>query len=184
MTASNHKRAIGIFPTFEEAEPGLNDLKAAGFPMDHISVIAKQADQEEQIAGVEVSDRIGNQNVETSTGLVKDAVNNATWGTILVGFTSLAIPGAGPFLAAGTLGIALVSSLAGIGLGAAATQALIKALANLGIPDEQARAYSDRLIQGDHLVILDGTDQEIEHAEKILGDRGIQNWSVYEFSPA
>jgi hypothetical protein len=56
---------------------------------------------------------------------------------------------------------------------------LVRTLTDLGIPEKQARVYSDRLHQGDYLVIVDGTEDEIGRAEGIFSDRGIQDWSVY-----
>ncbi len=65
------------------------------------------------------------------------------------------------------------------GIGAAATGALVKALTDIGIPEAEAGVYSDRLIAGNYLVILDGTDDEISQAEAILSKLGIQDWGVY-----
>ena len=48
-----------------------------------------------------------------------------------------------------------------------------------GVSQEQAKAYSDRLSNGDYLVIIDGTDDEIHRAESILSVQGIQDWGVY-----
>ena len=87
-------------------------------------------------------------------------------------------------IAAGSLGLGLVTSAAGIGIGALASGHLIKALANLGIPEEQARAYSDHLLRGNYLVILEGTDDEITRAEAIFSNQGIQDWSIYNLPQA
>jgi hypothetical protein len=51
-------------------------------------------------------------------------------------------------------------------------------LVGLGIPEEQARVYSDRISSGDYLLIVEGTDEEIPHAESILTNRGIKEFSV------
>jgi uncharacterized membrane protein len=69
--------------------------------------------------------------------------------------------------------------VASTAIGAAAAGGLVRALTDLGIPEQQARAYSDRLQQADYLVILDGTDDEIRRAEAIFSARGIQAWGVY-----
>ncbi|HCF27633.1 MAG TPA: hypothetical protein DEV81_10650, partial [Cyanobacteria bacterium UBA11049] len=74
----------------------------------------------------------------TPTGVVADTLTGATWGSILVGFGSLAIPGIGPIIAAGSVGAALVAGVAGTGIGAAATGALVKALTDIGIPEAEA----------------------------------------------
>lgn len=179
MVDHHQKRAIGVFHNRQEAESALNDLKATGFSMNNVSIIAKQTDSEEQVGGVEISDQVGDKSVENPTGLPADGVTTATWSTLLVGLTSLAIPGAGPVLAAGALGVSLITGIAGVGMGVAASNSLIKALEGLGIPEKQARVYSDRLIQGNYLVLLEGNDDEIERANEIFSDQGIRGWGVY-----
>jgi hypothetical protein len=74
--------------------------------------------------------------------------------------------------------------VASTGIEAAAFGGLVKAVTDLGIPEEQARAYSDRLHQGDYLVIVDGTEDEIGRVQPIFSNRGIQSWSVYNSSQA
>lgn len=90
---------------------------------------------------------------------------------------ALIIPGVGPFLAAGTV----ATTLAGAGIGAAAG-AIVGALTGLGIPEEDAKAYDERISQGDYLVILEGTEEEINRAAPVLQNQGIQNWNVYSIS--
>ena len=104
----------------------------------------------ERIGEAELANRIGNQNVDT-TGAVGDTLTATTWGSVLVGLSSLALPDLGAVLAAGSVGIALVASVAGVAVGAAANQNLVTALTNLGIPEDRARVYSDRLQQSYYL---------------------------------
>jgi hypothetical protein len=96
-----------------------------------------------------------------------------------VGLGSLALPGIGPIIAAGSIATALVATVASTGIEAAATSGLVKALADLGIPKEEARVYSDQLLQSHYLVIVDGTEDEMSRAESIFSAQGIQGWSVY-----
>ncbi len=179
MSNKNPKSAIGVFSKREQAEQALHELKASGFSMEKVSVIAKDIDQGQQVGSVQTSDRIGNQNVDT-TGAVGDALSSATLGGVLVGLSSLALPGIGAVLAAGSVGVALVTSVAGVAVSAATTNNLVQALTGLGIPEERARVYSDRLQQGNYLVIVDGTDDEIHRAETILRERNIEYWGIYD----
>lgn len=184
MTVSEQKHAFGVFANHQEAEEALSELKNSGFLMEKVSLIAKQTEQDEQLAGTQVSDHIGKQNIQSPTGVAVDALTGSFWGTVLVGLGSLAIPGIGPVIAAGSLGLGLVTSAAGIGLEALQNGNLIRALANLGIAEEQARVYSDRLLRGNYLVIVEGTDDEIRRAEAIFSNQNIQDWSVYNFPQA
>lgn len=175
---ASHQRAVGVFSKAEQAEQSFKQLKAKNFSMEQVSLVAKQPDQEPGTA-VEVSDRLGDQNVNTPISVVQDTFAHSSWGFVLVSLTSLALPGIGPILAAGSLGAALVATVAGTGVGAVATNNLITALTDLGIPDAEARVYSDSLLQGDYLVVVEGSGDEIQQAEKVFQEQGIQNWGIY-----
>lgn len=180
MVASEQRRAVGVFSDRQQAEQALNELKASNFSMDKVSLIAKDTEEGgERVGGTQVSERIGNQNVQSGTAVVADAATSSAWGSVLVGLGSLAIPGLGPLIAAGSVGVALVTTLAGIGLGTLATGNLVNALTDWGISEESANAYADSLEQGDYLVIVDGTQDDIGRAEAVFSNFGIQNWGTY-----
>lgn len=179
MGVERYKRAVGVFSTRREAEAALNELRASGFNMDKVNVVNKNADREADIAGVDVSDRAGNKADE---GAVTGAVTGGALGGIgglLVGLGALAIPGVGPVMLAGATATALATALSGGAIGAAAGS-LVGALVGLGIPEEEARVYNQRLSSGDYLVFIDGTEAEIHRAQAILSDRGIQQWGIYD----
>jgi hypothetical protein len=175
--SQQYQRAIGTFRNKQEAERALHELKNSGFSMDRVSILAKDTERNEQIAGNRVKDR-GDTEAQEGAGI------GATTGTVLgglggllVGLEALLIPGVGPFLAAGTI----ATTLAGAGIGAAAG-GIVGALTGLGIPEEEARNYSDHVSQGEYLVIIEGTEAEIERASIIFSDRGIRNWRVDNIS--
>jgi hypothetical protein len=82
-------------------------------------------------------------------------------------------------IAGGALATALATTAAGGAIGAAAG-GLTGALVGLGIPDDRARVYNDRVNRGDYLVMVDGTQAEILKAEPILSRRGIQDWAIFD----
>jgi hypothetical protein len=180
MVVGQHKRrAVGVFSTRQEAEDALIDLKNSGFPMNIVSVIARDADRHDELAGADMSDRVM---TEADEGAATGAVTGTALGGLaglLVGLGALAIPGAGPLIAAGTIGTTLATTAAGAGIGAAGG-GLVGALAGLGIADERAKVYGDRVSQGGYLILVDGTTEEIRLAESILHNRGIQEWGVYD----
>lgn len=175
----DHKRAFGIFTEPQAVENTLNELKASGFPMNKVSVIAKQIEEDTQLAGVQVSGHIGNKEVRGTTGAVKDTATTGVLATFLIGLTSLVLPSIGPIIAAGTAAAALVATVVSTGVEASSIGDLVKALVDFGIPEAEAKVYSDRLIAGDPFIILEGSDEEIEQATAILGKQKIQNWGVY-----
>ncbi|MDV3000159.1 MAG: hypothetical protein N5P05_001765 [Chroococcopsis gigantea SAG 12.99] len=177
-----HQRAIGTFSSRVDAERALEQLKSSGFPMDQVSLIAKNHDGDD-VAGVEVKDKVGNKADE---GAVKGAVTGGTLGGLtglLVGLGALAIPGIGPIMLAGAEATALATTLAGGAIGAAAGS-LVGALVGLGIPEDRARMYNDRVSQGHYLVIVRGTEEQIRRADTILNDRNIQDFGIYDVASA
>lgn len=182
MQETDHKRAFGVFSDPQQAEKVFQELHASGFPMDRISVIVKHRGEGKEISGIEVSDQVGDQSVNTPLGVVKDTFAFSSWGFVLGGLTSLALPGIGPILAAGSLGAALVATTASTGISALAANNLVKTLTELGIPEAQASVYSDRLLQGNYFVMLEGTPEKIDRAGQIFTEQGGQDWGVYTVS--
>jgi uncharacterized membrane protein len=179
MSLGHRKRAVGVFSTRQDAEHALHELNRSGFSMDKVSVVAKDVDQRDNIAGAVTSDRVGNKADE---GAAAGALTGGTLGGLtglLVGLGTLAIPGIGPIMLAGATATTLATTLAGAGIGAAAGS-LIGALIGLGIPEERARVYNERVSRGEYLVIVDGSDEDIRHAEAIFQRRGIQEFGVYD----
>jgi hypothetical protein len=178
MALGQDRRAVGLFSSRREAESALNTLKSSGFPMDKVSIIARDGDRQDDIAGVETSDRVGNKADE---GAVAGSVAGGAVGGLtglLVGLGTLAIPGIGPVMLAGAGATALATTISGGAIGAAAG-GLLGALVGLGIPEERARLYNERVSQGDYLVMVDGTEAEVQRAESVLSQQGIQEWGIY-----
>ena len=180
MAIKEYKRAAGLFYSRDEAEKAVRELKAAGFDMDRISVIARDADK---IAGHDTTDEHGNKADEgAATGAVTGGVLGGITG-LLVGLGTLAIPGVGPILLAGEVATALATTAAGAGIGAAAG-GLIGALIGLGIPEEKAKIYSDRVGKGSFLVMVTGTGYEIDRAATILRNNGVEEFDIYDMPGA
>ncbi|WP_228053694.1 general stress protein [Nodosilinea sp. LEGE 07298] len=175
--ASQHRRAVGIFPDRPRTASALQALSDSGFAMSHVSVIAKDSDRQTAIAGVKVKDEASNQ---ADTGGTVGAVTGGVLGGVtglLVGLGTLVIPGIGPAMLAGEAAVVL-STLAGGAAGAAAG-GLVGALIGMGIPEHRAKHYRDRVAQGDYLVMLKDTEPEIARAERTLKASGIEDWGVY-----
>jgi hypothetical protein len=99
-------------------------------------------------------------------------------GGLLVGLGALAIPGIGPVILGGAAATALATTLTGGAIGAAAGS-VVGGLVGLGIPENRAKEYSDRLNRGDYLVIVDGTQNEIDRAATILKRQHIENFDIF-----
>ncbi|MDF5730085.1 MAG: hypothetical protein PUP92_19250 [Rhizonema sp. PD38] len=179
MVIGVQRRAVGVFPNRRDVEGALHELRDSGFPMDRVSVIKRDSDGNDDIAGAEVRDTVGNKADE---GAAVGAVSGGALGGLtglLVGLGTLAIPGLGPIMLAGATATAIATTLAGAGIGAAAG-GLLGSLVGLGIPEEEARVYNERVQRGNYLVIIDGTVAEIAKAEEILHRQGVEEFAVYE----
>ncbi len=188
MALGHHKRAVGTFSSYQSAETAVRELRDSGFPMDRVSVIGKDSDRAADIAGADASSRISDtgKHVARDTQADEGARTGAATGGalggltgLLVGLGAIAIPGIGPVMLGGAVATALATAISGGAIGAVAG-GLVGALAGLGIPEDRARVYSDRVSRGDYLVIVDGSEDEIRRAEAILNQRGIQEWGVYD----
>lgn len=187
IVGQKDKRAIGTFSDHAKAEEALHELKASGFPMDKVSIVGHHIDRNSNIAGAEGSDRssspsnLGKHN-RADTGAVAGAVAGATVGGLtglLVGLGMVAIPGVGPVLLAGAEAAALATTFAGGAIGTAAG-GIVGGLIGLGIPEDRAKHYSHRIDQGDYLVMVEGSEEEIKRSHAILTRGGINNWDIYD----
>ncbi|MEN9870165.1 MAG: hypothetical protein RLZZ171_1153 [Cyanobacteriota bacterium] len=179
MKMNQYKRSVGLFYSRDEAEAALRALKDDGFDMNRVNIIAKDADQVTQSAGMDTAEDEGNKAPEgTGAGATSGAVLGGITG-LLIGLGTLAIPGVGPIIVAGEAATAIATTLAGAGIGAAAG-GIIGGLIGLGIPEDQAKIYSDRVGRGSYLVMVNGTSADISRAESILHNHGIENYGVYD----
>jgi len=172
MTSDQRRYAIGIFRSREIVLKALDELRNSGFPINKISVITRKPEHDEQL------DESNTQEVSIapSEGATMGALAGArTAGllTLVAGFGVLLIPGFGPALAVEST----LATLLGSGASAAAG-GLIGALRGWFLPEEAAQLYHDRVFQGDYLVTIEGTENDILLAEPVLKRWGIQEWRI------
>lgn len=177
MVLYQHKRAIGIFTSREAVTQALQDLRDANFPLHKITVIAREL-EEDLSRGAKGRTRKGNQSGEgAATGAgIGGAIGLFTG--LLVGIGALAIPLIGPIMLADAFGTAVATTVAGTGIGLV-SGGLLGTLIGLGIPKKQAKGYHQRLLRGDFLVIVEGTDDEIRRAISLLNHRGTEEWGIF-----
>lgn len=183
MTEQQSKRAIGTFSNHADAEKALHELRDSNFPMDHVSIVGQDMNRNSSVAGAQGSDRLSDlsDGNKADEGAKKGAATGGAVGGLtglLVGLGMVAIPGVGPVMLAGAGATALATALTGGAIGAA-TGGIVGGLVGLGIPEKEAKTYSDRVDQGHYLVMVEGTDADVQRAESILSHRGVNDWGVY-----
>jgi len=140
---------FGIVPSLEQATDLVNNLKTAGFTADDISVLFPDSQGTREFAH--------EQHTKAPEGTTVGVASGGALGGLLgllAGLGALAIPGAGPFIAAGPL----LATLSGGAVGAA-VGGVTGALVGLGIPEVEARLYEGKLKDGNILVAAHADDR-------------------------
>ena len=167
--AGKNTAAFGIYPTQESVEAAVDALKCEGFRNTDISVLFP-----ENVGTKDFAHKKATKAPEgAATGAASGAVIGGALGW-LVGIGALAIPGLGPFIAAGPI----VAALAGAGaVGAAA--GIAGALIGLGIPEYEAKRYEGRIKKGGILLSVHCDDSEwTKRAKEILERTGADDIST------
>lgn len=192
MSTDKHIRAIGAFVKHKDIQLALRGLKDAGFPLNKLSVIAQDAREENNIAGVNFKEHIDNK---VDGGTVVELTE------MLLDLGILVIPGVGPIMLAGNIGSIMLAGAEAKAIAnpfsrgtiTTTTRGLTAALIALGIPDDKAKIYSDLVNKGYYLLIVNGEDRNfaitsrkplLVIAEMICRNHGVKNWDVYNISAA
>jgi hypothetical protein len=164
--AGKNTAVFGIYPTYSAVEGGVDALKNAGFRNTDISVLFPE--------NVGSKDFAHEKGTKAPEGAAAGASSGAVIGGVLgwiVGIGALAIPGVGPFIAAGPI----VAALAGVGVGGA-IGGITGALIGMGIPEYEAKRYEGRVREGGILLSVHSDSSEwTKRAKIILEQTGAQD---------
>jgi hypothetical protein len=163
--AGKNIAVFGMFADRQHVESGVDALLGNGFRKEDISILAADNIGTKDFAHELHSKAPEGAAVGGSTG----AVVGGTLG-LLLGLGVVAIPGLGPFLAAGPI----VAALAGAGA-AGVAGGVIGALVGLGIPEYEAKRYAGLLKQGRALLSVHCDDSDWAHrAKHVLEEMGAE----------
>jgi len=165
---ASNTSVYGIFRDRFHAEEGIDRIRAAGFRAEDISLL--------------LPDNISNKDLKVE-GNSKAPEGAATGGAVgaltggvlgwLVGIGTLAIPGVGPFIAAGPI----MAAIAGVGAGAT-VGGVGGALIGAGIPEYEAKRYEGRVNAGGVLISVHCDNSEwTTKAKEILESLGAEEIS-------
>jgi len=164
--AGKNTAVFGIFPSILQADRSVDALLAAGFRNDDVSVLAPDQHTTREFA----TEKNTKTPEGTTTGAAAGGLLGGTLG-LLAGIGAIAIPGVGPFIAAGPI----MGALAGLGAGAA-TGGLIGALVGMGMPEYEAKRYEGRVKKGGILVSVHCDDSEwVKRAKDVLKQAGAED---------
>jgi hypothetical protein len=154
-----------------QTEKIVQELKAGGFSNNDISVLFPDKSGTKDFAH--------EQHTKAPEGAATGAGTGGVLGGALgwlVGIGALAIPGVGPFIAAGPI----MAALAGAGVGAA-VGGLTGALVGLGIPEYEAKRYEGKIKAGNILISVHSENSDgIKRAKEIFERAGAHDISSTE----
>lgn len=166
---------FGIVKTHSQAENIVEGLQNAGFPASEISVLLPDNEGKHDIGHVKATKAPEG----ATTGGVAGGVTGGVLG-LLAGIGALAIPGIGPFIAAGPI----MAALSGAALGGA-TGGIVGGLIGLGIPEVEAKRYEDKLKNGNYLIAVHTDDgEQKDRAQEIFKNAGAEDISTSTMSKA
>jgi hypothetical protein len=148
------KAVMCIVQTREQAETIVEGLHDAGFTSSDISVLFPDKSGTKDFAH--------EHNTKAPEGAIGGAgLGGVIGGTlgVLAGIGVLAIPGLGPFIAAGPV----MAALSGVGAGAV-VGGIAGALVGMGIPEIEAKRYEGKVLGG-NLLISVHTDTRAQRAK-------------------
>ncbi|MFO0619378.1 MAG: DUF3341 domain-containing protein [Polyangiaceae bacterium] len=157
--ATSKKAVMGLVNTYGEAETVVADLLRVGFRRDDLSVLFPDVQSTREFA-------FAKQTKAPEGAATGAGVGGAVGGTIglLAGIGALAIPGLGPFIAAGPILAALSGAAAGGVVGG-----LTGTLVGLGIPEIEAKKYEEHAKNGRILIAVHTeNDDEVSRAKRVL----------------
>ncbi len=159
---------FGIYPSYANVESGVDGLKAAGFSNRDISVLFSESSGTRDFAHEKGTKAPEGATAGAGTGVVLGGALG--W---LLGVGALAIPGLGPFIAAGPI----MAALAGAGVGGTVL-GVAGALVGMGIPEYEAKRYEGRVKDGGILLsVHSNTSDATKRAKLILEATGAQDIS-------
>jgi hypothetical protein len=156
MTTSQLKYGVGIFPNRQQLTKACQELRQHNFYLKNVAAIP------------------------ATEGAMKGALAGGSTGgllTLIGGLSVMLIPGVGLPLAAESL----ITVMAGTGV-SSAVGGFVGGMRGWFLPEEAARIYRDKVLQGNYLVIVRGSQTELDRARLLLANWGIKEWRVYDES--
>src|SRR3984893_4970333 len=155
-----------IYRSRAAAEEAVDALRNAGFRNTDISVLLPENQGTKDFAH--------KKDTKAPEGAATGATSGAVVGGVLgwlAGIGALAIPGLGPFIAAGPI----MGALAGVGTGGV-VGGIVGALVGMGIPEYEAKRYEGRIKEGGVLLSVHcDTGEEVTRAKEMLKRTGAED---------
>jgi hypothetical protein len=167
------KSVFGIATTHGQAERIVEQLQAEGFAASEISVLMPDTGGTRDVGHVKATKAPEGATTGAATGGVAGGVLG-----LLAGIGALAIPGVGPFIAAGPI----MAALSGAAIGGTAG-GVVGGLVGMGMPEIEAKRYEDKLKTGNYLIAVDVPNgNQKDRAKEIFKNAGAEDISTLSMS--
>jgi uncharacterized membrane protein len=157
---SDKNTVVAIYESHDQAEDAVRELQKGGFDMKKLSIVGKDYHTDEHVVGY----------YNTGDRMAYWGKLGAFWGGLwgmLFGSAFLFVPGFGPVVVAGPLVAWIIGALEGAAL-LGGMSAIGAALVSIGIPRDSVVEYEANVKAGKFLLILNGTQQDVELAKDRL----------------
>jgi hypothetical protein len=162
------KSVFGIAKSENQTIRIANDLRMTGFSDNDISVLFPDKQGTRDFAH--------EQHTKAPEGAISGVATGGVIGGALgwlVGIGSLAIPGVGPFIAAGPI----LAALSGVAAGGA-VGGIVGGLIGMGIPEYEAKRYEGKIREGNILISVHAENSdEVTRAKNIFKNAGAEDIS-------
>ena len=166
--AGKNTAVFGIYPGYTAVETAVDALRSAGFRNADISALFPENSGTREFAHEKNTKAPEGATTGAGTGVVLGGAMG--W---LLGIGAIAIPGLGPFIAAGPI----MAALAGAGVGGT-VGGIAGALVGMGIPEYEAKRYEGRVKDGGVLLSVHSDNSDwTKRAKEILKSTGAQDIS-------
>jgi len=157
------RTAVGYFRDRPSADRAYDRLLQRGFDRDDISVLGRGAEGKRGLAD-------SGEGEDVSAG--QGALTGGIFG-LLLGAAAMLIPGIGPVVAIGPISAALAGAVTG-GVTGAVVGGITAGLVHMGVPEDEARYYDERIRQGGYLVTVRTDEARHGEARQILESEGAE----------
>jgi uncharacterized membrane protein len=172
---SDTNSVVAVYNSHDQAEKAVEELRKAGIDVKKLSIVGKDYHTEEQVTGYyNAGDRMKHWGK-------LGAFWGGLWG-LLLGSAFFVIPGIGPVLVAGPLVAWIVAALEGAAV-VGGLSAIGAGLYSIGIPKNSILKYDVALKEGQFLLVVHSTSDEVAKARDVIQTTGASQVDTHEAQP-
>ncbi len=168
---SEQSSVVGLYATLDAAEKAVKKLGEGKFPIQQISVVAKDLQDEKKVHGYVTACDVSKAGAKTGAWM------GGLFG-VLVGAAFIWVPGVGPAIVAGSLASVFLGGIEGA-LAGSAMGGILSGLAAWGISKQQILKYEESVKAGSYLLVAHGSPEEVAKAQDLLKATGATELTVH-----